>query len=152
LLSKIPLPIIRHNVSQFIGLALLFYLVFVSKLKMVNSQYVLWNSGGDSTTRIIHDERHPDARCAVLIQACHRWSTFGLALYAARGTERTLIRRNAIRKTTNTNQHVESSGTSSKANFKSGEARNNEAIASECGERNFGRFIIQQYLLSLGVS
>jgi len=64
--------------------------------------------------------------------------------------ERALIRRNAIRKTTNTKQQVESSGNSSKASL--GESRNNEAITSEYGERNFGWFVIEQYLLSLGVS
>jgi len=56
-----------------------------------------------------------------------------------------------MRKKTNTNQHVESSGTSSKANSSLGEAKNNEAIAPDSGERNFGLFIIQQNLLSPGV-
>ena len=117
-LSKNPLLISRQNSSQFIGLTLLFCLVFVSKPKTVNSQYFWWNRDGKqqpvlSTKKDIrvHDVRY---------WYKHAIGGALLAWLCVHHEGRALIRRNAVRKTTNTNQHVESSGTSSKANFKSG--------------------------------
>ena len=74
---------------------------------------------------------------------------FGLTLCTVR---RTNIDKTACNKAEDKHRtDVDSAGTSTKENSTLGEARNNEAITSDCGERNIAGFVKQQNRPSLGV-